>query len=77
MYAKKPIIVIGGTWLADIAKKYHAGLVIRPYSSSSILSAIKIIKSNENQFAKLVKNTFTNFEKDNSWERLIEVMLNR
>lgn len=77
MYANKPLVVIQGTWLADIVKKYRTGLAIIPFSSDSILSAIKVIKENVGFFAKHANCNFEKFEKENNWERLIEVMFDR
>lgn len=77
MQAKKPVIVFEGTWLADVVKKYHAGLVIKPYSSYSLLSAISVMRKNKGIFDRHAKLSFMNFKKHNNWENLVEVMFDR
>lgn len=75
MRAQKPIVAIEGTWLGDVVKHYFSGLSIKPFSSLSFLSAFSVIKKNSLIFEKHSKVSFENYDKENSWSKLIEVML--
>lgn len=77
IYAKKPILALNGTWLADVVKQYHTGLTITPYSSNSFISAIKVMKSNVKILSKYTSISFEKYEKENSWSYLVNVMFDR
>lgn len=77
IYVQKPLVVMEGTWLADVVKQYHTGLSIEPFSSFSILSAIDVIKDNTNIFEKYSMVSFEKYREKNSWGRLIEIMFDR
>lgn len=74
MYSGKPLIVIEGTWLADMTRKSLAGIAIKPYSSYSFMSAIKTIKENYEIASKHASGSFERYQQDNSWAKLVEIM---
>lgn len=77
MHMQKPLVVIEGTWLADVVKQYFCGLSIEPFSSYSIMSAVHAIKDNAGILDKYTTVCYEKYLERNSWERLVEIMFDR
>jgi glycosyltransferase involved in cell wall biosynthesis len=75
MFARKPIIVLEKTWLANVIKKQHAGIAIKYLSSSSFVSAFKVFKMNHEILSKHSRHSFKKYQEEHSWKSLIETML--
>lgn len=75
MAAKKPIIVMEDTWLADVVKANNAGIAIRYYSSSSFMSALVVFRSNQKLLSKYSKVSFERYHLEHSWMSLVKKML--
>jgi hypothetical protein len=75
LYAGKPCIVLEGTWMASVVKKFRAGLCIRYYGPESLASAISVIRKNYRFFHENTESAYQKYSRFHSWDSLSECIL--
>lgn len=50
IYANCPVITTKDTWMGDITEKYDIGVTLKDHSPEKIISAIKVIKDNYQEY---------------------------
>ncbi|MEM6846854.1 MAG: glycosyltransferase [Pseudomonadota bacterium] len=74
LYAKTPVVVAGGTWLATFVERYESGVVVDPADPNEIaLAAFRLVHSGEDPSA--LSSGARRYQQEHSWAALANQIL--
>ena len=73
--AGAPLITTDGTWMANIVRRFDAGLVLSDRSVESIHSAVEKIRSQFSHYQQNARNAGLTLESENSAQHLIDALV--
>jgi glycosyltransferase involved in cell wall biosynthesis len=72
--AGAPVITTGGTWMANIVKRFNAGVVLQDRSVPSIHDAVEKILSQFSDYQENARGAGLKLESENSAQHLIDAL---
>ena len=75
--AGAPVVVTAGTWMADLAQRFEAGVATADLSAAGLITAIETVLADHARLARHAKAAATTVQAEHSAQRLFDVVLQR
>ena len=75
--AGAPVVASDGTWMADLVRRFDAGVATHDLSPSGLLAAIHPVLADHAHFAARARAAAASVQADHSAKRLLDVVLQR